>query len=172
MLDSVLTLTPLGWYTYCESKPRLQRRQHTQRLCTSSFFSFYNCIVPLGFLLWESWVAVPGESQLWKSHATQPMVHAECFSVSIISQTLTWTTESISVRTNVNACNCTWGCTDTCKRVCTERWLWERNLLLYQGTKSASAASLSDALPTELCTYPLTKQLFFRDFVLFFFPFA
>ena len=30
---------------------------------------------------------------------------------------------------NVNACDCTRGCTDTCKRVCTENWLWEKNPL-------------------------------------------
>ena len=51
----------------------------------------YSCIVPLGFLPWEVQVALPGESQLWQSHATQPTVHTGCFSVSIIHQTLTWT---------------------------------------------------------------------------------
>ena len=43
---------------------------------------FYNCIVPLGFLPSEIWVAFPGESQLQKSRATQPTVQAGCFSVS------------------------------------------------------------------------------------------
>ena len=42
------------------------------------------------------------------SHATQPTVHAGCFSVSIIHQTLTWTTGSLTC-----AQMCTWGCTDT-----------------------------------------------------------
>ena len=41
-----------------------------------------NCIVPLGFLPWEIRVAFPGEGQLWQSRATQPTVHAGCFSVS------------------------------------------------------------------------------------------
>ena len=48
------------------------------------FFSFYNCIVPVGFLLWVIRVAFPGDSQLRQSRATQPSVYAGCFSVSII----------------------------------------------------------------------------------------
>ena len=52
----------------------------------------YNCVVPLGFIPWEIRVAFPGESQLRQSRATQPRVHAGCFCVSIIHQTLTWTT--------------------------------------------------------------------------------
>ena len=56
----------------------------------------YNCIVPVRFLPWEIWVAFPGESQLRQSRATQPTVHAGCFSVSIIHQTQTWTTGSIT----------------------------------------------------------------------------
>ena len=50
----------------------------------------------MGFLSWEIWVAFPRESQLQQSHATQPMGHARCFSVSIIHQTLTWTTGSLT----------------------------------------------------------------------------
>ena len=36
----------------------------------------------------------PWKSQLWQSRATQPTVHAGCFSVSIFHRTLTWTTGS------------------------------------------------------------------------------
>ena len=46
---------------------------------------FYNCIVPMGFFPWEIQVAFPRE----------PTVHAGCFSVSIIHQTLTWITGSL-----------------------------------------------------------------------------
>ena len=60
------------------------------------FLTFYNCIVPMGFLPWEIRVAFPGESQLQQSRATRPTVHAECFSVSLIHQTLTWTTRSLT----------------------------------------------------------------------------
>ena len=38
----------------------------------------------------------PRESQLRQSGATKPSLHAECFSVSIISRTLTWTTGSLT----------------------------------------------------------------------------
>ena len=56
----------------------------------------YNCIVLMWFLLWEIWGAFPGESQLQQGHTTQPTVHAGCFSVCIIHQTLTWTTGSLT----------------------------------------------------------------------------
>ena len=38
----------------------------------------------------------PGESKLQQSRATQPTVHAWCFSVSIIQRTLTRTTGSLT----------------------------------------------------------------------------
>ena len=50
----------------------------------------------MGFLPWEFRVAFPGESQLRYSRATQPTVHAGCFSVSIIHRTLIWTTGSLT----------------------------------------------------------------------------
>ena len=50
-----------------------------------------------------------------------------------------------NVRTDVNAGDCTRGCTDTRKRVCTESWLGEKNPLLHQGIEPASAAWRSDA---------------------------
>ena len=52
-------------------------------------FVCYICIVPTGFLLWEIRVAFPGESRLGQSRATQPMVHAGYFIISIIQRTLT-----------------------------------------------------------------------------------
>ena len=50
----------------------------------------------MGFLPWEIRVAFHRESQQQKSRATQPTVHARCFSVSIIHQTLTWTKGSLT----------------------------------------------------------------------------
>ena len=47
-----------------------------------NFFFLHSCIVPMGFLPWEIRVAFPGESKLRLSRATQPTVHAGCFSVS------------------------------------------------------------------------------------------
>ena len=61
------------------------------------------------FLPWGIRVAFPGERQLRQSRATQPTqptVHAWCFSVSIIYMIF-------NVHTDVNACDCTLGCTDT-----------------------------------------------------------
>ena len=43
-------------------------------------FTFYHCIVPVGFLLWEIQVAFPRKSQPPKSCATQPTAHAGCLS--------------------------------------------------------------------------------------------
>ena len=60
------------------------------------FNTFYICIVPVRFLPWEIRAAFPGESQLRQSRSTQPTVHAECFSVSIIHRTLTRTTGSLT----------------------------------------------------------------------------
>ena len=59
-------------------------------------YTFYNCVVPMGFLPWKIRVAFPGESQLRQSRATQPTVHAGCFIVSIIHRTLAWITGSLT----------------------------------------------------------------------------
>ena len=48
-------------------------------------------------------VGFPGESQLRQSRATQPCVHAECFSIFIINSGITY--GIFSVRTDVNACD-------------------------------------------------------------------
>ena len=53
------------------------------------------------------------ESQLQQSCATQPTLHAGCFSVSIIHQTQDMDYRIFNVHTDVHACNCTQGCTDT-----------------------------------------------------------
>ena len=55
------------------------------------------------------WLLSPGKA-ICDSHATQPMVHAWCLSVSIIYRTLAWT---FNMCTDVNTCDCTWGYMDT-----------------------------------------------------------
>ena len=86
------------------------------------------------------------------SRAIQPMVHTGCFSVSIIHQTLTWTISNKD--TDVNACDCTWGCTDTIR---------ESTLKVDSGRKIPCRTRLSnrrqqragsDALATELHPHP------------------
>ena len=59
------------------------------------------------------------------------------------------------VRTDVSACDCTRGCTDTRKRVCTESWLREKNPLPHRGIDPASAAWRSDALINWATSPPL-----------------
>ena len=121
-----------------------------------------------GIFPWEIRVAFPGESQLRQRRATQPTVHAGCFSVSIIPLRSDMDCRIFNVRTEVNACNCTRGCTDTRKRVCIERWLWEKNPLPHRGIEPDSAAWRSDAL-TNWATSPTsvfcnTSRLFFGVF--------
>ena len=106
----------------------------------------------MGFSPWEIWVAFPGESQLQQSCATQPTVHAECFSVSIIHRTLTWTTGSLTCAQMLMQA-ITHGVTDTHKRVCTESWLWEKNSLPHQGIEPVSVVWRSDALANS-ATFP------------------
>ena len=49
-----------------------------------TFLLFTTVFLQVGFLPWKTRVAFPGESQLRQSRATQPTVHAGCFSVSLI----------------------------------------------------------------------------------------
>ena len=108
-------------------------------------FFFYNCIFLLGFLPSEIRVAFHGESQLRQSRATQPKVHAGCFSVSIINPTNSDMNYRVfNVRTDANACDCTRGCTDTIR---------ESALKVDSGRKIPSRTR-SDALPTELHPHP------------------
>ena len=60
------------------------------------FLAIYDCIVPIRFLSWEIWVALTRESQLRQNRATLHAVHAGCWNVSTIHQTLTWTTGSLT----------------------------------------------------------------------------
>ena len=117
-----------------------------------NFFFFggvHNCIVLLGFCPRESQVAFSGESQLWQSHATQSVVHAGCFNISIIHQTLTWTTWFLTcaqMLMHAIACGIVW----TPKESMHWKLTLGENPLPHQGIEPASAAYWFDALPTEL----------------------
>ena len=118
---------------------------------------FYNCIVPLGFLPRKIRVAFSRESHLRQSRATQSMVHAGCFSVSIIHRTLDMDSMIFNVRSDVNACDCTRGSRDARNAV------WEKNPLPHRRIEPASAAWRSDALPTELHPIPIVAgRLYYR----------
>ena len=112
--------------------------------------SFYNRIVPMGFLPREIRVAFPGESRLGQSRATQPTVHAGCFIILHNPSDSDMDYGIFNVHTDVNACDCTWDCTDTHKRVCSESCLLEENPFPHWEVEPALAACQSDALPTEL----------------------
>ena len=61
--------------------------------------------------------------------------------------------------TDVNACSCTRGCTDTI-RVCAESWLWgKKNPLPHQEIKPASVTCQSNDLPTELHLHHLNSSI-------------
>ena len=64
-----------------------------------AFYSLYlilQLFSPIGISPMENSGGLPRESQLRQSRATQPKMHAECFSVSIIHRTLKWTTGSLT----------------------------------------------------------------------------
>ena len=107
----------------------------------------------MGFLPWETWFAFPGESQLWQSRATQATVHVQVFQCFHNPPNSNMDYRIFNVRTGVNTYDCTQGCTDTRKRVCTESWLWKKNPLLHLGIEPASVAWWSDAL-TDWATSP------------------
>ena len=70
-------------------------------LCILNLKKFFFLLLyyPNGISPMEIRVAFPRESQLRQSHATQPIVHAG---------------RIFNVGTDVNACDCTQGCADTC----------------------------------------------------------
>ena len=117
----------------------------------NNVFAFYSYIDQMGFSHGKFGVSFPGESQLRQSRATQPTLHVGCFSTSIIHQTLTWTTGSLTctqllmqaitqggVQTHVR---------ESALKVDSGR---KKNPLPHQGIEPASAECRSDALPTEL----------------------
>ena len=82
------------------------------------FFYFYNCIVPLGFLPRQIWVAFPRESKLQQSHYP---IHSACwmFQCFLNPPNSDADYRIFNMCTDVNACNCTRVCGHR-KTVCTE----------------------------------------------------
>ena len=74
----------------------IQRQRLHERYDICICFLHLRLYCPVGISLMGNWGCFPGESQLRQSRATQPTVHAGCFSVSIIHRTLTWTTGSLT----------------------------------------------------------------------------
>ena len=67
----------------------------------------------------------------------------------------------VIVRTDVNACDCTRGCTDTRKRGCSESWLWEKipcrtgESNLRQGRNGTRSDALTNWATSPPQTWPL-----------------
>ena len=85
---------------------------YTVDTCFWVFFTFYNCIVQMGFLPWESWVAFPGESQLRRSHYP---TYGVCWVFWCFYNPPNSDMDYgiFNVRTDINASDCTRGCADT-----------------------------------------------------------
>ena len=67
----------------------------------------------MGLLPWEILIAFPGECQLRQNRATQPTLHSEVFKCFQTPPTSDMDYRINNVHTDVNASDCTRGCTDT-----------------------------------------------------------
>ena len=77
-------------------------------------YTFYNCIVLMGFLQREIRAAFPGESQLQRLEWRYPTYGACRVLQCLHSPPNSFMDYGIfNVRTDVNACDCAQGCTDT-----------------------------------------------------------
>ena len=84
--------TAVEWWAYCSGVGLLQwSAVHFLKIIVSSHWDFSHG--KIGFFPWES--------QLRQSRATQPTVHAGCFSVSKIHRTLDMDYRIFNVRTAV-----------------------------------------------------------------------
>ena len=120
---------------------------------TIILFTFYNCIVPMGFIPWEIRVAFPGESQLQQSRATQPRV----FQYFHNPPNSDMDYGIFNVRTDVNACDCIRGCTDTVRESALKVDSGRKIPSSHRGIEPTLATCRSDALPTELHPQPRVR---------------
>ena len=100
---------------------------------------FYNCIVPMGFLPWESRVAFPRKSDLQQSHVIQPTVHAGCF-YNLLNSDMDYGIFNVCSAREVD---------------------WKNNPLPLRGTEPALAVCWPDAVPTELHLHHLVSNIEF-----------
>ena len=76
------------------------------------FFTFYSCIVPMGFLPWEILVAFPGKASCdWVTLPNPQCMLGVLLFPNPLNSDMDY--GIFNVHTDVNACDCTWGCTDT-----------------------------------------------------------
>ena len=96
------------------------------RCCCSIFFFFTTVLSHWDFSNGKIGLPSPGKASCNWAVLSTIMVHAKCFSVSIIHQTLTWTTGSLTHAQTLRHVICK-GVYGHCKRVCAESWLWKKN---------------------------------------------
>ena len=117
-------------------------------------FTFYNCFVPIGFFPWEYLGCLP-RGQPAATEARYP-TYGTCWVFQCFHNPPNSDMDygTFHVQTNVNAWDCTCGCTDTVResalKVDSGRKIPRRT----GGSKPASATCRSDALPTELHPHP------------------
>ena len=151
-------------------------RNNSTTAIKNFFLFFYYCIVLLEFLPWEIRVAFPGESQLRQSRATQPTVHAGSVFPNPPNSGMDYRISN--VRTDVNACDCTPGCTDIVResalKVDSERKIpcraGESNLrrrragpMLHQLNYIRNQKTVSAGNPTFLVCLPTEEGVYFRQ---------
>ena len=117
-------------------------------LSLSLSFSLFFFFLVLHCHLWEIWVTIRVRNSGHKSSAIHSYQYEQLFCV----QTMVWLPVfgNSSMSTDVDACEL-WLHTRavqmpynmTFKRVCTESWLWEKNLLLHWGFEPTSALHLA-----------------------------
>ena len=105
-LMEVLGLTTFHcWHLY--------GRLFVRCFCRVCVCVFHNCIVPLGLLPWEIWVAFPHGMPAATESCYPTYSTCLAFSVSIIHQTPTWTTGTLTCAQELAYAIAHEGCADT-----------------------------------------------------------
>ena len=115
----------------------------------------------MGLLQWEIRVVFPKVKPAAKeSRATKPTMQAGCFHNPLISD---MDYRIFIVRTDVNVCDCTRGCTDTVRQSLHRKLALGKNPLSHRGIDPAQAACRFDAPPTELHPHPQCTTTHFME---------
>ena len=124
------------------------KKRHRHQL-VSFTFTFYNCIVQMGFLPWETPWGKPA--------ATVMLPSLGCMLGVLVFPYFTKLWHVLRDLKSAHRFKCIRMCTGVYghrKRVCTESWLWKKNPLQHREIKPVSVACWSNALLTELHPHP------------------
>ena len=92
-------------------EPRITKPEPSNLLFSRTCFFFMTVLSRGDFFYGKFGVFCPGKASC-NSCAIQPTVHAGCFTVSVIHQTLDTDYSIFNMHTGVNVSDCTGGCTD------------------------------------------------------------